>query len=148
MFGSPVRRSFLDRANLAIDERGAIPHVLVIGGSQGARAMNQLIPGAVARAHTAGARFTITHQTGNADRESVAAAYASRGIDAEVTAFIDDVASAMSRADLLIARAGAGTVAELGVIGRPAVFIPLPTAADDHQTKNGKPWPHAVRACA
>jgi UDP-N-acetylglucosamine--N-acetylmuramyl-(pentapeptide) pyrophosphoryl-undecaprenol N-acetylglucosamine transferase len=136
--GTPVRKSFLDRAGRTHAERAEVPHVLVMGGSQGARAVNQVIPGAVTEALRAGVRFTITHQTGNADRESVAKAYADRGLDAEVTPFIDDVAAAMARADLLVCRSGAGTVAELGVIGRPAVFVPLPTAADDHQRKNAE----------
>ncbi|MEI8259108.1 MAG: undecaprenyldiphospho-muramoylpentapeptide beta-N-acetylglucosaminyltransferase, partial [Deltaproteobacteria bacterium] len=136
--GTPVRASFLARAERVDSTRAAVPHVLVIGGSQGARAINEAMPGAVSRARAAGVQFTVTHQTGNADRERVASAYASRGIDAEVTPFIDDVAGAMARADLLVCRSGAGTVAELGVIGRPALFVPLPTAADDHQRKNAE----------
>jgi UDP-N-acetylglucosamine--N-acetylmuramyl-(pentapeptide) pyrophosphoryl-undecaprenol N-acetylglucosamine transferase len=136
--GTPVRKSFLERASRVESTRAEVPHVMVVGGSQGARAINQVVPGAVAEAQRAGLRVTITHQTGNADRESVAKAYADRGLDAEVTPFIDDMASAMARADLLVCRSGAGAVAELGVIGKPAVFVPLPTAADDHQRKNAE----------
>lgn len=136
--GTPVRRSFLERADRTTATRADVPHVFVMGGSQGARAINQVMPGAVAEAQRSGVRFTMTHQTGTADRESVAAAYASRGLEAEVIPFIDDVAAAMARADVLVCRSGMGTVAELGVIGRPAVFVPLPTAADDHQRKNAE----------
>ncbi len=136
--GTPVRASFLARAGAIDAERAAVPHVLVLGGSQGARAINQVMPAAVARARDAGVRFTVTHQTGAADRARVEDEYTSRGFDAEVMPFIDDVAAAMARADLLVCRSGAGTVAELGVIGRPALFVPLPTAADDHQRKNAE----------
>jgi UDP-N-acetylglucosamine--N-acetylmuramyl-(pentapeptide) pyrophosphoryl-undecaprenol N-acetylglucosamine transferase len=136
--GTPVRRAFLERARAASDTRGEQPHVLVTGGSQGARALNQALPGAVAAARGLGVAFTVTHQTGPAERDAVARAYAERGQQAEVVAYIDDVAAAMARADLVVCRAGAGTVAELCVLGRPALFIPLPTAADDHQRKNAE----------
>jgi UDP-N-acetylglucosamine--N-acetylmuramyl-(pentapeptide) pyrophosphoryl-undecaprenol N-acetylglucosamine transferase len=112
--------------------------ILVIGGSQGARAINDVVPAAVARLRERGVAVAVTHQTGNTTRDAVAAAYEKLGVEAQVVAFIDDVASAMQKASLLVCRAGAMTVAELGVIGRPAIYVPLPTAADDHQRKNAE----------
>jgi UDP-N-acetylglucosamine--N-acetylmuramyl-(pentapeptide) pyrophosphoryl-undecaprenol N-acetylglucosamine transferase len=138
VFGTPVRRAFLERARDASDARTARPHVLVTGGSQGARALNTVLPGAVAAARAEGLDFTVTHQTGTADHEAVAREYAARGLEAEVVPYIADVAAAMARADLVVCRAGAGTVAELCVIGRPGLYVPLPIAADDHQRKNAE----------
>ncbi|MFO0606495.1 MAG: undecaprenyldiphospho-muramoylpentapeptide beta-N-acetylglucosaminyltransferase [Polyangiales bacterium] len=135
--GSPVRRAFLQRMSTDAPER-EVPELLVVGGSQGARAINDVVPEAVALLRARGVRVTVTHQTGQATRDAVAAEYEKRGVEASVVAFIDDVASAMERASLLVCRAGAMTVAELGVIGRPAVYVPLPTAADDHQRKNAE----------
>lgn len=135
--GSPVRRAFLQRMSTDPPERPA-PEILVIGGSQGAQAINAVLPEAIALLRGRGLRVTVTHQTGQAHRDAVAAEYERRGLTAEVVAFIDDVAAAMERASLLVCRAGAMTVAELGVIGRPAVYVPLPTAADDHQRKNAE----------
>ncbi len=135
--GSPVRRAFLQRMASALPE-GGVPHVLVVGGSQGAKAINRVVPEALELLRARGVALTLTHQTGTASRDEVAAEYARRGIDAEVVAFIDDVALAMERASLVVCRAGAMTVAELGVIGRPAIYVPLPTAADDHQRKNAE----------
>ncbi len=137
--GTPVRRSFLKSVAEAKDTRGAIPTVVVIGGSQGAKALNENVPGAIAALAAHGSRVRVVHQTGEKARESVEAAYRELGVkDVDVTAFIEDVASAMASADLVVCRAGAGTVSELCVIGRPAIYVPLPTAADDHQRKNAE----------
>jgi UDP-N-acetylglucosamine--N-acetylmuramyl-(pentapeptide) pyrophosphoryl-undecaprenol N-acetylglucosamine transferase len=139
--GTPVRSAFLLAANRAQDTRGELLSVLVIGGSQGARALNESVPGAVAHAISRGVSLHITHQTGEPERDKVLQAYQALGVDPSrvtVTAFIDDVASAMARADLIVCRSGAGTVSELCVMGRPAVYVPLPTAADDHQRKNAE----------
>ena len=138
VIGTPVRRAFLERAERPAGERAAAPHLLITGGSQGARGINRVVPGAAAVALKSGVRFTVTHQTGVADLDAVKQDYAAHGLEADVVPYIDDVAAAMARADLIVCRAGAGTVAELGVIGRPAVFVPLPTAADDHQRKNAE----------
>jgi UDP-N-acetylglucosamine--N-acetylmuramyl-(pentapeptide) pyrophosphoryl-undecaprenol N-acetylglucosamine transferase len=97
-----------------------------------------VVPDAVARLRTEGIALKVTHQTGAAGRDEVAARYAALGVEAEVLTFIDDVASAMERAALVVCRAGAMTVAELGVLGRPAIYVPLPTAADDHQRRNAE----------
>jgi UDP-N-acetylglucosamine--N-acetylmuramyl-(pentapeptide) pyrophosphoryl-undecaprenol N-acetylglucosamine transferase len=115
------------------------PLVVIIGGSQGAQAINAVVPEAVATLLDRGIAVRVIHQTGARTRDDVAREYAARAIDAvEVTAFIDDVADVMAQASLVVCRAGAMTVAELGVIGRPCVYIPLPTAADDHQRKNAE----------
>lgn len=137
--GTPVRRSFLKSVANAKDTRGETPTIVVIGGSQGAKALNENVPGAIAKLRAQGRGVRVVHQTGEKARESVEAAYRELGVsDVEVTAFIDDVASAMASADLVVCRAGAGTVSELCVIGRPAIYVPLPTAADDHQRKNAE----------
>jgi UDP-N-acetylglucosamine--N-acetylmuramyl-(pentapeptide) pyrophosphoryl-undecaprenol N-acetylglucosamine transferase len=138
--GTPVRRAFLARAALAQDTRGEVPTVLVVGGSQGARALNDNVPGAIARLAKQGARVRVIHQSGVAAQQAVTDAYRAAGLaeHVEVTAFIDDVASARASADLVVCRSGAGTVSELCVIGRPAIYVPLPTAADDHQRKNAE----------
>lgn len=135
--GSPVRRAFLSRmaSEVPLGER---PEVLVIGGSQGARAINAVVPDALKSLRDRGIVLRVTHQTGAPTRDEVAARYAALGLEAEVTAFIDDVASVMERASLVVCRAGAMTVAELGILGRPAIYVPLPTAADDHQRRNAE----------
>jgi UDP-N-acetylglucosamine--N-acetylmuramyl-(pentapeptide) pyrophosphoryl-undecaprenol N-acetylglucosamine transferase len=135
--GSPVRRAFLQRMSSPLPD-DPIPEVLVVGGSQGARAINKVVPEALKLLRARGVRIALTHQTGAASRDEVAAAYETLGLEARVLPFIDDVAAAMERASLVVCRAGAMTVAELGVIGRPAIYIPLPTAADDHQRKNAE----------
>lgn len=135
--GAPVRRAFLQRMSTDVPKH-ELPELLVLGGSQGARAINDTLPEAIALLHARGIRVTVTHQTGQAARDAVAMAYETRGVKATVLPFIDDVASAMVNASLVVCRAGAMTVAELGVIGRPALYIPLPTAADDHQRKNAE----------
>lgn len=138
--GTPVRKAFLAKAQAAVDARREIPHVLLLGGSQGARVLNENAPKAYAILRAKGLHCTMTHQTGTAMYEAVAAEYARSefGNDVTVSAFIDDVASAMARADLMLARSGAGAVAEACVLGRPALYVPLPTAADDHQRKNAE----------
>lgn len=132
-----MRRAFLARMASAVPVGGDVS-VLVLGGSQGARAINAVMPEAVAQLRAGGLAVKVTHQTGASERDAVAAAYAARGEAAEVVAFIEDVATVMAQSSLVVCRAGAMTVAELGVLGRPAVYIPLPTAADDHQRKNAE----------
>jgi UDP-N-acetylglucosamine--N-acetylmuramyl-(pentapeptide) pyrophosphoryl-undecaprenol N-acetylglucosamine transferase len=142
--GNPVRRSFLG----ATVGRGAAPsanhggggRVLVVGGSQGARAVNDLVVAAAEVWARSGRWPTLVHQTGGTDASRVSAAYAQLGKSAEqhiqVRPFIDDMPAAYAAADVVIARSGAMTLAELAILGKPALLIPLPTAADDHQTKN------------
>jgi len=111
----------------------------VLGGSQGAAALNERLPeavGIVVRTHP---DLQVLHQAGRDRDLSVREAYARAGVaDARVVAFLDDVAAEMTRAHVVVARAGAGTVAEVAAVGRPALLIPFPFAADDHQAQNAE----------
>jgi len=109
----------------------------VIGGSQGAHAINMAFVEALPYLDQR-LKIRIVHQTGVADRERVAEAYAEAGVDAEVKAFFHDMASRYSQADLVVCRAGATTVAELTALGKAALFIPYPFAADNHQEFNAR----------
>lgn len=115
---------------------GRPPQVLIFGGSQGARAINEMLPPAAALLRQRGLVVRIVHQTGEADLDATRARYRDAGIEADCLAFIRDMAGEYQRADLVVARAGATTVAELGVVGRPAILIPYPFAADNHQEIN------------
>jgi UDP-N-acetylglucosamine--N-acetylmuramyl-(pentapeptide) pyrophosphoryl-undecaprenol N-acetylglucosamine transferase len=131
--GVPVRQEFFHVPPRPKDAR---PTLLVFGGSQGAHAINQAILEALAKLVEAVPDIHIIHQTGEKDYAEAQAAYLQTNISAEVSPFIDDMPAAFGRADLLLCRSGASTVAEITAAGKPAIFIPLPTAADDHQTRN------------
>lgn len=137
--GNPVRRSLASTANMARTDPAAFEmrarRVLVLGGSQGSRSLNQLVPEALARAHAAGRPFEIVHQTGQAMCDAVRARYAELGVAATVTPFIEDMGRAYASAALVIGRAGATSIAEMCAIGRPSILIPLATV-DDHQWSN------------
>ena len=109
--------------------------MLVLGGSQGARRLNQLLPEALALLPPV-ARPFVRHQTGAPGLEAARAAYAAAHIAADVLPFIDDMAAAYAWADLAICRAGALTIAELQAAGLGALLVPFPAAVDDHQTRN------------
>ncbi len=138
--GNPVRHEFIEHARLALaDPEGFESRartVLVLGGSQGARKLNQDVPLALARAGVSDRKLRVVHQTGESMRDEVESTYRELGIDADVVVFIDQMARAYSNAALVLARAGATTLAELCAIGRPSVLVPFPFAADDHQAKN------------
>ncbi len=136
--GNPVRREFLQTAEAAGDHGSAQGpvRVLIMGGSQGARAINDAVVAAVPIALASGAVLAITHQTGERDLARVRDGYAQAGVPATVEPFFHDMDARMRAADLVVARAGASTLAELTVLGRASVLVPLPTAADDHQRKN------------
>jgi len=140
--GNPVRHEFVQHARLAIaDPEGfesRARSVLVLGGSQGARKLNEDVPRALAQADLANRGLEVVHQTGESMRDEVEAIYRELGIQARVVTFIDEIARAYSNAALVVARAGATTLAELCAIGRPSILVPFPFAADDHQTKNAK----------
>ena len=139
MAGNPVRRDLLAKLlELPSHVSGSTVNVLVSGGSLGAVAVNQLASDALCQLAKAGLPIAIVHQTGEKDRDATAARYATAGVTAECHAFIKDMAAAYARADLVIGRAGATTVAELAIAGRPAVFIPYPFAADNHQEINAR----------
>jgi UDP-N-acetylglucosamine--N-acetylmuramyl-(pentapeptide) pyrophosphoryl-undecaprenol N-acetylglucosamine transferase len=148
--GNPVRRAFVEASRRAmLDPRGSdarARRILVIGGSQGAKRLNEVVPEALAKLGLAERGIEIVHQTGAAMREQVAARYAALGVQAEVVPFIDDVARAYASASFVICRAGASTLAELAAIGRPAILVPFPFAADDHQAKNAESFERAGAA--
>jgi len=134
--GNPVR----DEAIGAGTEVGRGPglRLLVLGGSQGARGVNRLVAGALPALVAAGLDVSFVHQSGDPEREAVAAAYRGAGLTADVAAFFDAMGERYGAADLVIARAGAGTIAEIAANGRPAILIPFPHAAGDHQRVNAR----------
>lgn len=137
--GNPVRRRIVDAlSGIAETSSGDVCRLLVVGGSQGARAVSELVVDAAAKLASSGVGFSIVHQTGSADAERIVERYRTLGLQdrVHVQAFIDDMAAAYANADVVIARAGALTLSELAIAGKPAILIPLPTAADDHQSKN------------
>jgi UDP-N-acetylglucosamine--N-acetylmuramyl-(pentapeptide) pyrophosphoryl-undecaprenol N-acetylglucosamine transferase len=131
--GVPVRQEFF-----SIPERRFSPpgSLLVFGGSQGARVLNQTMIDAIPKWRELGIR--IQHQTGERDFEKVDSAYKQAGFPAQVSRFIDDMPLAFAQADLVLCRSGASTVAEITAAGKPAIFVPFPFAADDHQLKNAE----------
>jgi UDP-N-acetylglucosamine--N-acetylmuramyl-(pentapeptide) pyrophosphoryl-undecaprenol N-acetylglucosamine transferase len=134
--GNPVRQQFFE---VPPKLRGEKFHVLIFGGSQGARAINNAMSDALKSLATFNGDLTITHQTGEADYEKMRDAYAnSHFTNADVRPFISDMSGEFAKADLIISRAGATTCAELSAAGKASIMIPLPTAADDHQRKNAE----------
>jgi UDP-N-acetylglucosamine--N-acetylmuramyl-(pentapeptide) pyrophosphoryl-undecaprenol N-acetylglucosamine transferase len=152
--GNPLRRQILDSVESRVkgqgssEEPGNAPlplapcpasfHLLVFGGSQGAHAINMAVVDALPALKMSGVKIEITHQTGEKDLEQIQAAYRREGVEAKVTAFISDMASEYAKADLIICRAGATTIAEVTACGKPCVFIPFPHAVDDHQRRNAE----------
>ena len=136
LLGNPVRMKV--RAAMAAPQTSAPRGLLVVGGSQGAHAVNELVAGALERLRARGVTLPVVHQTGAADRDGLVERYAAAGLEVDVRAFIDDMAGAYGAARLVVARAGASTLAELTALGVPSLLIPLPTAADDHQTANAR----------
>jgi len=141
--GNPLRRQILDI--VAASARGEAEaggadgvHLLVFGGSLGAHSINMAMAAAAPLLAGLGSRLSVTHQTGEKDRDEVAAAYAAAGIRAEVLPFIDDMAAAYRAADLVICRSGATTIAEVTACAKPCLFIPYPHAVDDHQRRNAE----------
>jgi UDP-N-acetylglucosamine--N-acetylmuramyl-(pentapeptide) pyrophosphoryl-undecaprenol N-acetylglucosamine transferase len=142
--GNPVRPEFLERVDLhqdpADEETSADAgiRVLIFGGSQGAHAINVGMVEAAPELVASGSHLALTHQTGERDVEMVRSAYRQTGIQAIVEPFLYDMGRQLARADLVVCRAGATTLAELTAAGKPAILIPLPTATDDHQRKNAE----------
>jgi UDP-N-acetylglucosamine--N-acetylmuramyl-(pentapeptide) pyrophosphoryl-undecaprenol N-acetylglucosamine transferase len=132
--GVPVRQAFFEIA----PKRGGTPTVLVFGGSQGAHAINDAMMRCLPVLQREAPGIHIIHQTGERDYNDALAAYASFGESAEVFKFIEDMPAAFARADLVVCRSGASTVAEIAAAGKPAVFVPFPRAADDHQRVNAE----------
>lgn len=140
LLGNPVRRAFVDAARAAMidpdgfEARGR--RIFVLGGSQGAKVLNDEVPAALGRLNLGARGLSVLHQTGAAMRDEVESRYRELGVDADVVTFVEDMAKAYASASLVIARAGATTLAEICAIGRPTILVPYPHAADDHQTRN------------
>lgn len=137
--GNPLRAAFLQQAEPAtrFAGRSGPLRLLVVGGSLGAKALNEVVPKALALLPP-DQRPVVTHQSGARQIDELRANYAAAGVQAELTPFIDDTASAFAAADLLVCRAGASTVTEIAAVGAAAIFVPFPAAVDDHQTTNAK----------
>lgn len=143
--GHPVRREFY-----GVEPKIHKPPftVLVVGGSQGARALNQCMVDSLSLFRSRGAgSLSFIHQTGEADYNAVKAVYGNQWPGSEVCAFIDNIVEAFSRADLVVCRAGATTVAELAAAGKASILIPYPSATDQHQLHNARALERAGAAC-
>lgn len=138
--GNPVRGTVLDRAGAGYIPPGDYPmSVLVIGGSQGARVLSDVVPGAIALLPDGlRGQLRVAHQARAEDVGRVVAAYKAAGVAAEVEPFFSDIPRRLSEAQLVISRSGASSVADIAVIGRPAIFIPFAAATGDHQTANAR----------
>jgi UDP-N-acetylglucosamine--N-acetylmuramyl-(pentapeptide) pyrophosphoryl-undecaprenol N-acetylglucosamine transferase len=132
--GVPVRRAFFEIP----PKRGGTPTLLVFGGSQGAHAINEAMIRCLPELRRQAPGISIIHQTGERDYNDARAAYVRFGQSAEVFKFIEDMPEAFAGADLLVCRSGASTVAEIAAAGKPAIFVPFPRAADDHQRVNAE----------
>ena len=137
--GNPLRAAFIGQAHpeQRFAQRCGPLQLLVVGGSLGARVLNDTVPRALALIPEA-QRPRVVHQSGAKQIDALRASYAACGVTADLTPFIDDTALAFAQADLVICRAGASTVTELAAIGAAAVFVPFPSAVDDHQTGNAR----------
>ena len=138
--GNPVRAAVMERAGAGYIAPGDYPmSILVMGGSQGARILSDVVPAAIAALPEAMRRFLrISHQARSEDMERVRAFYDSHGISADVQSFFKDVPARMSEAQLVMSRAGASSVADISVIGRPSILVPYAAATGDHQTANAR----------
>ena len=132
--GNPVRKEFFA---IGAPESSDVVRLLIFGGSQGARAINNAMVDALAKLDRKG--IEITHQTGDTDFENIRTRYAEAGWDhADLRPYISDMVSQFAKSDVIICRAGATTCAELAAAGKASIMVPLPTAADDHQRKNAE----------
>ena len=137
--GNPLRAGFLQQPGPAerLGSRNGPLRLLVVGGSLGAKALNEIVPQALALI-PADRRPRVLHQSGAKQIDELRRNYESAGVEAELTPFIDDTAQAYADADLIVCRAGASTVTEIAAVGAAAVFVPFPSAVDDHQTTNAR----------
>ena len=133
--GNPLRKSFVDSVQKTNSTQNETLKILIVGGSQGAKALNENVPNAIALLKNT---VQVRHQTGAAMQNEVAETYKKLNLNAQANAFIEDMAATYLWADLIICRAGAMTLSEVAAMGIPAIFIPLPNAIDDHQTANAK----------
>lgn len=135
--GNPIRRAMLENFMRPTKPHDR-PHVLVFGGSQGAHALNMRLVEALPHLADLREKLTLTHQTGTRDREQVERGHRACGFESEVREFITDMSAAYLRADLVVCRSGATTLAELTVCQKPSILVPFPFAADDHQVVNAR----------
>jgi UDP-N-acetylglucosamine--N-acetylmuramyl-(pentapeptide) pyrophosphoryl-undecaprenol N-acetylglucosamine transferase len=137
--GNPLRTAFTQQPEPEARFAGRTGplRLLVVGGSLGAKALNTIVPQAIALI-PADQRPIVMHQSGAKQIEELRANYNAAGVDATLTPFIDDTASAFADADLIVCRAGASTVTEIAAVGAAALFVPFPSAVDDHQTGNAR----------
>jgi len=145
--GNPVRADIasIDEPGMRFAGREGPIRLLILGGSLGALALNKIVPAALALLPD-DSRPLVRHQTGERTLSDARNAYEQHGIDADLSPYIEDMAEAYAWADLVICRAGALTVAELSAAGVPAIFVPFPSAVDDHQTANAQPMADAGAA--
>ncbi len=137
--GVPVRGAFFSIPPKVISSQsGGVPTLLVFGGSQGARAINQAMIASLPGLRAKVPGIHIIHQTGQRNYDQVLSAYRQSDISSEVHKFIDDMPGTFARADLLVCRSGASTVGEITAAGKAAIFVPFPAAADDHQNVNAR----------
>jgi UDP-N-acetylglucosamine--N-acetylmuramyl-(pentapeptide) pyrophosphoryl-undecaprenol N-acetylglucosamine transferase len=139
--GVPVRRAFFDIGKSPASPTSRTPRpptLLVFGGSQGAHAINSVLLAALPELLNRAPNLRLIHQTGEPDYDAAQAAYLASGMAAEVFPFIQDMPGFFARADLVVCRAGANTVAELAAARKPAILVPFPQAADDHQRRNAE----------
>ena len=136
--GNPIRASFLKGKEEGSRQEGEPFTLLVFGGSQGARAVNGAMVEAIASLQDIKDSFRVIHQTGPEQLDSITRAYRDQGMDVEVSPFIMDMAEAYRKADLLVCRAGATSIAEITAGGKAAILIPFPHAVGDHQTRNAE----------
>jgi UDP-N-acetylglucosamine--N-acetylmuramyl-(pentapeptide) pyrophosphoryl-undecaprenol N-acetylglucosamine transferase len=136
LVGNPIRKALLALPEKSISDVSLPLKVLVVGGSLGAQVLNKIVPEAALNLEAS--QLSILHQTGKGNSASVLTAYAQTAMEHKVQDFISDMANAYDWADVIICRAGALTVAEVAAVGLPAIFVPLPHAVDDHQTKNAQ----------
>lgn len=132
--GNPIRKNILEISSNARNSDSIT--VLIFGGSQGAYSLNRAVPEAFSTIEHS--NISIIHQTGKKDFDYVKALYSDNGVHADVLPFIDDMAGAYGKSDLVIARAGAGTIAEITALGKPSILVPFPYAAHNHQLENAK----------
>lgn len=137
--GNPLRAAFLNQPGPAerFAGRSGPLRLLVVGGSLGAKALNEIVPRALVLLPPE-QRPLVTHQSGAAQIDALRTEYARAGVDATLTPFIEDTAQAFAEADLIVCRAGASTVTEIAAVGAAALFVPFPFAVDDHQTANAR----------
>ena len=136
MTGNPVRQDLFKETKNPLKQ--AVFRILILGGSQGARAINEAFVAALEYLNGLGNQIDVVHQTGKADYDRVLQEYHNRGLKGQISPFIHDMATAYNQSDLIISRAGASTIFELAVLGKPSILIPYPYATNQHQKINAE----------